>query len=222
MTSREQVLDSPAPAYKVLILRDLRFPHGFPQKGLKNEADSRHSLHYSKPRFCSDGRDYSCVTHQDHLNVTRASENTRGEEKQGAQEFEHARYLNAQQAERQEQQPNDRIKDQRQKGQRPAEDEEYAPEQEAQHQNPPAILFNRNTQEPSRKFLIGLETQAEVSGCGRPTPAVPPQDSCENPAPRNGEPGRAHGPARGSAHRRAERETSCVRPDPPAWPDQSS
>src|SRR5713226_1337752 len=51
MTSREQVLGSPAPAYKVLILRDLRFPHGFPQKGLKNEADSWHSLHYSTPVF---------------------------------------------------------------------------------------------------------------------------------------------------------------------------
>ena len=128
MTFREQVLGSPASAYKVLILRDLRFPHGFPQKGLKNEADSRHSLHYSTPRFCSDGRDYSCVTHQDHSNVTRPSENTRGEEKQGAQELEHAGYYNAQQAERQEQQPNDRIKDQRQKSQRPAEDEQYAPE----------------------------------------------------------------------------------------------
>ena len=128
MTFREQVLGSPASAYKVLILRDLRFPHGFPQKGLKNEADSRHSMHYSTRRFCSDGRDYSCVTRQDHSNVTRASENTRGEEKQGAEEFEHAGYHNAQQAERQEQQPNDRIKDQRQKGQRPAEDEQYAPQ----------------------------------------------------------------------------------------------
>src|SRR5260370_10501558 len=40
MTSREQVLGTTSPAHKVLILRDLRFPHGFPQKGLKNEAVS--------------------------------------------------------------------------------------------------------------------------------------------------------------------------------------
>src|SRR6266568_725239 len=128
MTSREQVLGSPASAYKILILRDLRFPHGFPQKGLKNEAVSRHSLHYSTPGFCSDARDYSCVIHQDHSNVTRASENTRGEEKQGAQELKHAGYHNAQQAERQEQQPNDWIKHQRQKGHRPAEDQQDAPQ----------------------------------------------------------------------------------------------
>jgi hypothetical protein len=128
MTSGEEVLGTRVPAYKVLILRDLRFPHGFPQKGLKNEADSQLSLYYAAPDFCSDGRDYSCVIHQDHSNVTRASENTRGEEKQGAQELEHAGYHNAQQAERQEQQPNDWIKHQRQKGQRPAEDEQDAPQ----------------------------------------------------------------------------------------------
>src|SRR5260370_40857871 len=108
MTSRKQVLGSSASAYNVLILRDLRFPHGFPQKGLKNEADSGHSPHYSTPRFCSDARNYSCVTHHDRSNVTRASENPRGEAKQGAQELKHAGYHNPQHAERQERPPNER------------------------------------------------------------------------------------------------------------------
>ncbi len=98
--------------------------------------------------------------------------------------LENAVHRDADDAEGQQDQPDDRIQNQRQKGQRPAQDEQDAPEQELGH-----------LASPEGRITIAQPDPRQVAGL----PHAPARDRASSPAGRRGAPSPCRTPARGTA-----------------------
>src|SRR5271165_993878 len=78
-------------------------------------------------------------SHAGNLNAERRSKKAERQRDGEKHDFQNSMNGNADNPEGKQQQPHEGIRDQRQKRKRPAENEEYAPQQEGEHgSNPPA------------------------------------------------------------------------------------
>jgi len=122
------------------------FPQGFPQiydhqnkanksailqqKGISGrEVHAASSLHFELPHRRRSLR----VS-----NRSRTPQQANRQEKEGAQQFKNAVHRDSQKPERQGEQPDDWIKHQCQQSQRPAQDEQSAPQKKGSHSSSPA------------------------------------------------------------------------------------
>ena len=94
-------------------------------------------------RVCGAGEPRAGGVKNDPLKGVWSGHEPDGQHDDGAQQAEHAVHGDADEPKRNQQEPHERVEEQGQQGQGPAEDEEDAPEEELDHIRAQSILIRR-------------------------------------------------------------------------------